>query len=102
MAHVQADGITGMYRGTRSTGLGAEVKKRILMGTYALSAGHVDAFYKKALQVELSTCSQFTQNIALQGAHMQHKDRPRCADAEYKSSTLPSCPPCTQNNAEEQ
>ncbi|KAK9837987.1 hypothetical protein WJX74_009088 [Apatococcus lobatus] len=48
---VPADGIKGMYKGTRSQGLGAEVKKRILMGTYALSAGHVDAFYKKALQM---------------------------------------------------
>lgn len=60
-AHVQADGIKGMYRGTRSSGLGAEVKKRILMGTYALSAGHVDAFYKKALQVgQCFRCQQFT------------------------------------------
>ena len=48
---VQAEGIKGMYKGTRSEGLGAEVKKRILMGTYALSAGYIDAFYKRALQV---------------------------------------------------
>ncbi len=48
---MQADGIKGMYKGTRSRGLGPEVKKRILMGTYALSAGYVDAFYKKAIQV---------------------------------------------------
>lgn len=42
---------TGMYTTTRGQGLGDEVKRRILMGTYALSAGYYDAFYKKAQQV---------------------------------------------------
>lgn len=36
---------------SRGQGLGEEVKRRILMGTYALSAGYYDAFYKKAQQV---------------------------------------------------
>ena len=40
-----------MYTETRSTTLGAEVKRRILMGTYALSAGYYDAYYKRAQQV---------------------------------------------------
>jgi len=40
-----------MYKSTRSTGFGAEVKRRILLGTYALSAGYYDAYYKKASQV---------------------------------------------------
>jgi Asp-tRNA(Asn)/Glu-tRNA(Gln) amidotransferase A subunit family amidase len=35
----------------RADGLGAEVKRRILMGTYALSAGYYDAYYKRAQQV---------------------------------------------------
>lgn len=35
----------------RGAGLGAEVKRRILMGTYALSAGYYDAYYKRAQQV---------------------------------------------------
>jgi len=35
----------------RAEGLGAEVKRRILMGTYALSAGYYDAYYKRAQQV---------------------------------------------------
>jgi len=39
------------YEKTRGTGFGAEVKRRIMLGTYALSAGYYDAFYKKALQV---------------------------------------------------
>ena len=37
----------------RGEGLGAEVKRRILMGTYALSAGYYDAYYKRAQQVRL-------------------------------------------------
>ncbi len=40
-----------MYMNTRSQGFGAEVKRRIMLGTYALSAGYYDAYYKKAQQV---------------------------------------------------
>jgi len=40
-----------MYRQSRADGFGAEVKRRIMLGTYALSAGYYDAYYKKALQV---------------------------------------------------
>lgn len=40
-----------MYNRTRAEGLGSEVKRRILMGTYALSAGYYDAYYKRAQQV---------------------------------------------------
>jgi aspartyl-tRNA(Asn)/glutamyl-tRNA(Gln) amidotransferase subunit A len=44
-------GLLEMYRETRDAGFGAEVKRRILLGTYALSAGYYDAYYSKALQV---------------------------------------------------
>jgi len=40
-----------MFRRSRSEGFGAEVKRRIMLGTYALSAGYYDAYYKKALKV---------------------------------------------------
>jgi aspartyl-tRNA(Asn)/glutamyl-tRNA(Gln) amidotransferase subunit A len=40
-----------MYEKTRSEGFGAEVKRRILLGTYVLSAGYYDAYYRKAQQV---------------------------------------------------
>lgn len=40
-----------MYMKTRSKGFGAEVKRRIMLGTYSLSAGYYDAYYKKAQQV---------------------------------------------------
>ncbi len=40
-----------MYSRTRAQGFGAEVKRRIMLGTYALSAGYYDAYYLKALKV---------------------------------------------------
>ena len=40
-----------LYRRSRAEGFGPEVKRRIMLGTYALSAGYYDAYYKKALQV---------------------------------------------------
>jgi aspartyl-tRNA(Asn)/glutamyl-tRNA(Gln) amidotransferase subunit A len=40
-----------MYMRTRDEGFGAEVKRRIMLGTYALSAGYYEAYYKKAQQV---------------------------------------------------
>jgi aspartyl-tRNA(Asn)/glutamyl-tRNA(Gln) amidotransferase subunit A len=46
-----ADTLGAMYRQSRDIGFGAEVKRRILLGTYALSAGYYDAYYKKAQQV---------------------------------------------------
>src|SRR5678809_1484533 len=45
------DSLTTMYSRTRDEGFGAEVKRRIMLGTYVLSAGYYDAFYLKALQV---------------------------------------------------
>ena len=44
-------GLRDMYRRTRDEGFGAEVKRRIMLGTYVLSAGYYDAFYLKAQQV---------------------------------------------------
>ena len=46
-----ADSLTTMTARTRAEGFGDEVKRRILIGTYALSAGYVDAYYKKAQRV---------------------------------------------------
>ena len=46
-----AQGLTDMYERSRSEGFGSEVKRRILLGTYVLSAGYYDAYYRKAQQV---------------------------------------------------
>ena len=45
------DGLVDLYKKSRSEGFGSEVKRRIMLGTYALSSGYYDAYYKKALQV---------------------------------------------------
>jgi aspartyl-tRNA(Asn)/glutamyl-tRNA(Gln) amidotransferase subunit A len=47
----EATTLSAMFKKTRDTGFGAEVKRRILLGTYALSAGYYDAYYRKAQQV---------------------------------------------------
>ena len=47
----EASTLSAMFRKTRDAGFGAEVKRRILLGTYALSAGYYDAYYRKAQQV---------------------------------------------------
>ncbi|WP_456385029.1 Asp-tRNA(Asn)/Glu-tRNA(Gln) amidotransferase subunit GatA [Desulfolithobacter sp.] len=49
--NMEADSLVDMYSRSRSEGFGDEVKRRILIGTYALSAGYYDAYYKKASQV---------------------------------------------------
>ncbi len=48
-----------MYRATRSQGFGPEVKRRIMLGTYCLSAGYYDAFYKKASSVRALIIQDF-------------------------------------------
>jgi aspartyl-tRNA(Asn)/glutamyl-tRNA(Gln) amidotransferase subunit A len=48
-----------MYRATRSKGFGPEVQRRILLGTYALSAGYYDAYYKKASQIRTLIMNDF-------------------------------------------
>ncbi len=47
----EAEGLLAMYTRTRAAGFGTEVKRRIMLGTYALSAGYYDAYYLKAQQV---------------------------------------------------
>jgi aspartyl-tRNA(Asn)/glutamyl-tRNA(Gln) amidotransferase subunit A len=47
----EAEELMEMYQQTRSKGFGAEVQRRIILGTYALSAGYYDAYYGKASQV---------------------------------------------------
>jgi aspartyl-tRNA(Asn)/glutamyl-tRNA(Gln) amidotransferase subunit A len=48
---VDAEDVSAMNTATRSSGFGAEVKRRIMLGTYVLSAGYMDAYYNQALRV---------------------------------------------------
>ena len=58
---VSGDGLRGMYEATRSRGFGPEVTRRILLGTYVLSAGYYDAYYKKAQEVRTLIAADFRQ-----------------------------------------
>jgi aspartyl-tRNA(Asn)/glutamyl-tRNA(Gln) amidotransferase subunit A len=58
---VDAEDVTAMMEATRTAGFGAEVKRRIMLGTYALSAGYYDAYYGQALKVRTLTIRAFAQ-----------------------------------------
>lgn len=52
-----------LYNNSRSEGFGAEVKRRIILGTYVLSSGYYDAYYKKAQQVRTLVKNEFEKNF---------------------------------------
>src|SRR5205085_8383072 len=58
-SRVDGDDITAMYGATRAAGFGAEVKRRIMLGTYALSAGYYDAYYGQAQRVRTLVIRDF-------------------------------------------
>jgi aspartyl-tRNA(Asn)/glutamyl-tRNA(Gln) amidotransferase subunit A len=55
----ESGGLMPMYRNTRSAGFGPEVQRRIIIGTYCLSAGYYDAYYGKASQVRTLIIEDF-------------------------------------------
>ncbi|MGI8770594.1 MAG: Asp-tRNA(Asn)/Glu-tRNA(Gln) amidotransferase subunit GatA [Acidobacteriaceae bacterium] len=59
-----ASSLSAMYRRSRDEGFGAEVKRRILLGTYVLSAGYYDAYYRKAQQVRRLLTDDFLRAFA--------------------------------------
>jgi aspartyl-tRNA(Asn)/glutamyl-tRNA(Gln) amidotransferase subunit A len=61
---VAAGDINTMYADTREAGFGDEVKRRIMLGTYALSAGYYDAYYGKALKVRRLIADDFARAYA--------------------------------------
>ncbi len=58
------DGLDAMYNRTRDLGFGSEVKRRIMLGTYALSAGYYDAYYRKAQQIRSLIAADYEQAFA--------------------------------------
>jgi aspartyl-tRNA(Asn)/glutamyl-tRNA(Gln) amidotransferase subunit A len=56
--------ITGMYEGTRAKGFGAEVRRRVMIGTYVLSAGYYDAYYIRAQKVRTLIKRDFEECFA--------------------------------------
>ena len=65
-----------MYDRTRDEGFGAEVKRRIMLGTYVLSAGYYDAYYLKAQQVRTLLRQDYDQAFARvrRRRHADHAD----------------------------
>jgi len=57
----EADNLQDFYKKSRGAGFGPEVKRRIMLGTYALSAGYYDAYYKKAQAVRTLIINDFNQ-----------------------------------------
>ena len=57
---VEGPSLTDVYQNSRAAGFGEEVKRRILIGTYVLSAGYYDAYYLKALKVRRRIADDFT------------------------------------------
>ncbi|HLZ92997.1 MAG TPA: Asp-tRNA(Asn)/Glu-tRNA(Gln) amidotransferase subunit GatA [Candidatus Acidoferrum sp.] len=60
---VDGDSLLGMYRKTRGAGFGAEVKRRIVLGTYVLSAGYYDAYYLKGQKVRALIAQDFREGF---------------------------------------
>ena len=58
------EGLRGMYEATRSQGFGPEVTRRIMLGTYVLSAGYYDAYYRKAMQARTLIADDFRKVFA--------------------------------------
>jgi aspartyl-tRNA(Asn)/glutamyl-tRNA(Gln) amidotransferase subunit A len=58
------DGLRAMYERSRSEGFGAEVKRRILLGTFVLGAGYYDAFYLKAQQARAQIAASYRSALA--------------------------------------
>ena len=58
---VEGDDLTELYENTRAAGFGIEVRRRILIGTYVLSAGYYDAYYIKAQKIRALIARDFTQ-----------------------------------------
>ena len=52
-----------MYEKTRAAGFGAEVRRRVLIGTYVLSAGYYDAYYLKAQKVRTLIARDFAAGV---------------------------------------
>jgi aspartyl-tRNA(Asn)/glutamyl-tRNA(Gln) amidotransferase subunit A len=60
----ESNTLSAMFRNTRDEGFGPEVKRRILLGTYVLSAGYYDAYYRKAQQVRKLLTRDFIEAFA--------------------------------------
>ena len=78
---VEGDTLIAMYRKTRGAGFGSEVKRRIVLGTYVLSAGYYDAYYLKGQKVRALIANDFRKAF-------EKVDATR--DADFAGATVPA------------
>ena len=88
-----ADDLDGMYRKTRAAGFGAEVRRRVLIGTYVLSQGYYDAYYVKAQRVRSLIIRDFTDAFEKMRRDPDADDARGRPSASARSPTTRS--PCT-------
>ncbi|MDA1070462.1 MAG: Asp-tRNA(Asn)/Glu-tRNA(Gln) amidotransferase subunit GatA [Proteobacteria bacterium] len=85
---VEADDLLSMYEKTRAAGFGEEVKRRILIGTYVLSAGYYDAYYLKAQKVRTRIAEDFRDAFG----HVDAILTPATPSAAFPADEPPSDP----------
>ena len=90
---VEGRNLAETYMKTRAAGFGAEVQRRILIGTYVLSAGYYDAYYLKAQKVRRRIVDDFTAAFERVDAHPDARPHPRPRSAPARRWTTRS--PCT-------
>ena len=87
-----ADTLSEMYRRSRDEGFGTEVKRRIMLGTYALSAGYYDAYYLKAQKVRTLLTRDFDEAFKKVDAIVTPDQSDACLPLGRESRTIRS--PC--------
>ena len=79
-----------MYETTRAEGFGAEVKRRIMLGTYALSSGYYDAYYGQAQKVRTKIAEDFTSRLRRRSTSSSPRPRPRSPSGSARRPTTRS------------
>jgi len=82
----QGDGITEMYEKTRAEGFGAEVQRRVMVGTYVLSAGFYDAYYNRARKVRalIKATSMRLLPAGSMRSSLRQRRRPHLGSARWR------------------
>ena len=89
---VDGEDLIDMYMKTREQGFGAEVKRRIILGTYALSSGYYDAYYKKAQQVRTLVRNDFEKAFERVDVIVTHRQpRPLPSGSEKRRKIRCRC-----------
>ena len=79
-----------LYERTRAAGFGAEVRRRVLIGTYVLSAGYYDAYYLRAQKVRALILRDFTEVFAQGGCAGRRRPRRRRHSRRARTWTIRS------------